>query len=224
MTDTPPVMNAAIFDMDGTLLDSLEDIAFAVNAALKRMGLPAHEKEHYRTAVGDGVRQLVERCLPPDQQNEKQAERLAALVREEYGSHWDVATRLFPGIPDMLDRLSGMGVVLAVLTNKTQRFADLCAKKYLGKWMFHRVQGVGGAFERKPDPAGALDIARTMCIEPARILYCGDTPTDMKTGRGAGMFTVGVSWGFRPVEELVEAGAMAVVDDPMELLGFFSRD
>lgn len=212
---------AAIFDLDGTLLDTLDDLANSANEALESAGLPGHPVDAYRTFVGEGMHVLIGRILPPGRNDEATAARVLEAYREAYGRRWNHLTKPYAGITDLLEALSRMPVKLAVLSNKPQGFTGRCMEHHLPGHPFEVVLGQRDAVPRKPHPAGALEIARTFGIDPAAVVFIGDTKTDMETATAAGMRAVGVSWGFRSVEELKDWGAERVVDHPSELLPLF---
>ncbi len=209
---------AVLFDLDGTLLDTLDDLADSMNAALARLGAPQHPTPAYRHFVGDGVIELCRRVLPADRRDEATIKAAAAAMGDEYKQRWTAKTRPYPGIPELLDALTARRVAMAVLSNKNNDFTQLCVKKMLGRWRFDVVQGLDGTIHKKPDPSGALSVARRLAIAPADFLYLGDTNTDMKTAVAAGMFPVGVLWGFRTAEELTAHGAKVLISQPMDLL------
>lgn len=209
---------AVIFDLDGTLLDTLEDIADAVNHVLAQRGFPTHDTDAYRHFVGDGVNILLARVLPEEKQNEDVVAQCVKAFREAYGHHWNVRTRPYEGVPEMLDGLTARGLKMAVLSNKPDDFAKICVAELLSKWRFEVVFGLHNGMPPKPDPGGALQIAELLDTEPGHILYLGDTDVDMKTAIAAGMFPVGARWGFRSVEELRNSGAEKVIALPQDLL------
>lgn len=207
---------AVIFDMDGTLLDTLEDLADAMNRVLAARGLPVHPVDAYRLFVGSGARNLVLRTLPQDR-----ADMAPGCLQDflrEYESNWQVKTRLYDGVADLLDALRARRIPMAVLTNKPQEFAELCMGAFLSDWDFALTLGQMPGVPVKPDPAGPRQVIRHLGVEPQEILYLGDTDVDMQTATGAGMFPVGVTWGFRSEEELKASGAAAILHHPMELL------
>jgi len=212
---------AVLFDLDGTLLDTLEDLADSTNAVLEKRGFPRHPIPPYRYFVGDGVANLFRRALPKDRRDEAIVTECIDEMREEYGRRWADKTRPYDGVPEMLDALVERGVRMAVLSNKPDDFTKLCVEKLLPGWTFEVVRGVRDDGKRKPDPAGAMDIAGQLEIPPAGFLYLGDTNTDMKTAVAAGMFPVGAIWGFREADELMANGAKALIEKPMELLDLF---
>jgi phosphoglycolate phosphatase len=212
-------VQAVLFDLDGTLLDTLEDIAAAANEVLGRHGLPAHPPGAYRRFIGDGVAMLFRRALAPEHAEPEQVARCVEDFRDAYSRSWNVRTRPYDGIPELLDALTSRGLVLALLSNKPDDFTRLCASAYLARWPFRAVLGQREGTPRKPDPAAALEIAHRLGIPVGQFLYVGDSAVDMETARRAGMRPVGVSWGFRPAEELWAAGAEAAIAHPAELLG-----
>ena len=217
-----PRYRAVLFDLDGTLLDTLQDLADSANSALRRLGLPVHPVGSYRTFVGDGVESLVRRVLPEDRREPDTVASLKKSFSEEYSRRWKDQTRLYPGVPELLDSLSERRVILTVLSNKPHAFTQSIAEHFFSRWRFPVFWGLRDAHPRKPDPAAALEIGRAIEVEPGHLLYVGDTNTDMQTARRAGMYAVGALWGFRTREELLESGAQALASHPSELLRFFS--
>jgi phosphoglycolate phosphatase len=218
LTPRPTRVAAVVFDLDGTLLDTLEDIAAAGNAALARVGAPPHPAADFRQFIGEGVNRLFEQSLPPEQQDLTTIARCAAAFQETYAQEWNQRSTPYPGIPELLDALTERGIKLAVLSNKPHDFTAACVKHYLAAWRFAAVLGPQAGVPRKPDPAGALRILHELHAHPEQCLYVGDTGIDMQTACAAGLYAVGVSWGFRPVEELRGSGADIVLDAPGELL------
>jgi len=209
-------LKAVIFDLDGTLLDTLDDLADAMNAVLELRDYPTHPVDDYRYFVGDGMVMLVRRALPVEWCGEKQVNECVEAFRDEYARRWDNKTRPYDGVADMLDELTGRGVPLAVLSNKPHDFTKLCVSKLLGRWRFAAVQGVTDEVPPKPDGRGAALVADTLGVAPPAVLYLGDTGTDMKTAVAAGMYAVGATWGFRGADELTHAGARVLVSHPRE--------
>ena len=208
---------AILFDLDGTLLDTLEDLATAANRALGTLGLPAHPTDAYRVFVGDGLRTLAERILPGEQRSAAQLDALVAAFEREYSRTWNERTAPYAGVPEMLDRLTGDGYRMSVLSNKPDAFTRLCVEQLLPHWTFAPLYGQRPGVPKKPDPAAALAIAVELGLDPAEVLYLGDTATDMHTARAAGMAAVGVLWGFRTADELRAAGARHLITHPGEL-------
>ena len=208
---------AIIFDLDGTLLDTLEDLANSTNHVLQSQGLPIHDMEKYKYFVGNGMYNLVLRTLPLDKREESYVRHCHALVKEEYGKRWADTTKPYKGIPDLLDKLTALRCKLAVLSNKPHEFTLLTVKRLLERWRFDAVLGERSGISRKPDPAGALEIANLFNIDPKEFLYLGDTGIDMATAKAAGMHAVGVLWGFREAEELLKNGADILIKTPADL-------
>ncbi len=209
---------AAIFDLDGTLLDTLEDLTSSVNRVLAARGFPTHTVDEYRYLVGDGTVMLITRALPEEERNEETIHACLEAYYEDYGQNWNVNTRPYEGIPEMLDALTERGLSIAVLSNKRHEFTERCVAHLLPKWTFDVVLGQRDEVNRKPDPAGALEVSDRLKIPPGAFLYLGDSAVDMKTAVAAGMFAVGVLWGFRPARELLDGGAQALIERPMDIL------
>ena len=208
----------AIFDLDGTLLDSLEDLANSANEMLAAEGFPSHEVARYRTFVGDGARNLVERILPPESRNPEVIDRCLARYAETYARRWDERSQPYEGMAELLDALEARGIALAVLSNKPHAATERCMARFFGKWTWTVILGQQEGRPRKPDPAGVFEILRRTGITPGETVYLGDTDTDMRTAVGAGVFAVGVLWGFREREELETHGAEVVIERPGQLL------
>ena len=213
---------AVIFDLDGTLLDTLADLADAMNRTLEERGFPVHPVEAYRYFVGNGVAKIVERTLPPEKRNEALMADCKKAFMEEYDRNWNRKTRPYEGVPELLDTLTSKRIPMAVFTNKPHEFAQRCVHEFLGKWKFQATWGQREGRPMKPDPTVPLEIAEQLNISPRRFLYLGDSDADMETAVNARMCAVGVRWGFRSEEELRKSGAAEVIDRPMDLLKFIS--
>ena len=212
---------AAIFDLDGTLLDTLDDLADSANEALSDSGFAPHPVEAYRIFVGDGMAVLMERILPETARDPETIARLLASYRAAYDRRWKAKTRPYPGVEEMLTSLTKRRIPLAVLSNKPQDYTDICMAHFLGHHPFACIQGQRDTVPRKPDPAGAWQIADQLGLPPEQMLFIGDTATDMETASAARMIPVGVRWGFRSEEELRHHGAQHMVSHPMEILSLF---
>ena len=206
-----------IFDLDGTLLDTLKDLADAANASLAHYGYPVHSIDAYRYFVGDGLQTLVQRVLP-DSATESDVKKLMEKFAELYTTMWNAHTAPYPGVLDMLKTLAEGGCALAVLSNKPHQFTQICVQSFFPEVSFAFVCGKRDGIAKKPDPVGALEIAEKMNLSVDEILYVGDTATDMQTGNRAGMKTVGVEWGFRTREELEENNAWQIAKTPAEVV------
>jgi phosphoglycolate phosphatase len=221
MAGEPRVLAGILFDLDGTLLDTLEDLADSTNRCLARLGLPDQPVDAYRYFVGDGLGNLARRALPAERREPTTIQALQELISRDYHEHWADKTLPYEGIAGLLDGLAARGVPMAVLSNKPHPFTVDMVRHFLGSWKFAAVLGARDTHPRKPDPAAALEASAAMGLASARVLYAGDTRTDMETARNAGMFAVGVLWGFRPRAELEESGAQALVSRPAQLLQYF---
>ena len=210
--------SAVIFDMDGTLLDTLDDLGDCMNRVLKRSGYPTHPIEAYKYFVGDGMTNLVKRVLPEDAREGGTIQRLQTEMTEEYRSHWADKTDLYPGIATLLDELIRRDVRRAILSNKPHAFTTVMAERFFDKWRFDPVFGARDGVPTKPDPTAALEICQSWGLEAGQVLYVGDTNTDMQTAHAAGMYAVGALWGFRSAEELTANGAQALVKNPEDVL------
>jgi len=214
---------AVLFDLDGTLLDTLTDLANAMNRALVKMDFPAHPIEAYKYFVGDGVENEAKRTLPKDRLDPETIAKCIELSRAEYHICWQENTRPYPGIPELLDELTRRGIPMAVLSNKPDDFTKIMVARILSHWRFEAVQGAVADVPVKPEPAGALQIAKELNIPPDKILYLGDTNTDMKTAVNAGMYPVGCLWGFRSADELTKNGAKSLVDHPNDIFKLLDK-
>ena len=209
---------AILFDLDGTLLDTLEDLRHSINRVLADRGLPTHELDAYRYFAGDGIVMFVKRAMPEARRDDDTVRDCVAAFRDDYARNWNVKTRLYDGVADMLDALTERGLRPAVLSNKPDEFTKLCVAELLPNWTFGMVLGQRDGVPRKPDPTGALEIAERFNVPPADFLYLGDSGTDMQTAAAAGMFPVGALWGFRAADELREHGARALIEHPTDIL------
>jgi phosphoglycolate phosphatase len=210
----PP--RAVIFDLDGTLVDSLRDIGEAMNHALAAHGLPTHPLKEYRRFVGDGVKVLVSRVVPAERAELQTPVREAYLAF--YAEHLLDHTQPFPGLLEVLARLEGEGVKRAVLSNKPDASTRHLVSTLFPRVRFDAVYGERAGVPRKPDPTSALGVAAELGVAPGDCAFIGDTSVDMDTSRAAGMFGVGVAWGFRDQAELEAHGARAFVQTAEQLL------
>jgi phosphoglycolate phosphatase len=215
---TKTQFNAILFDLDGTLLDTIADLANSMNSALEKLGFPVHPVDAYRYFVGDGVEQLAKRVLPKDRLDRKTLSTCLGEYSLQYSQRWAESTKPYPGIPELLTELEKRRIPKAILSNKPHKFTLLTAEKLLPNWTFDIIQGVSDTVIQKPDPAGALNIAEKLKIHPHRFLYLGDTNTDMQTAVAAGMYPVGALWGFRDADELLKNGAKKLIKTPLEIL------
>jgi len=202
---------AIVFDLDGTLVDSLDDLATALGAALVEHGLAPASRDTVRGWIGGGARNMVARAAPHAR------DAVLARFHHYYAASPVAQTRLYPGVPEVLDHFVAFGITLAILTNKPHPLALRIATALLESWPFAVVSGERPGLPLKPNPDGALQIAAELGISPARCALVGDTAIDIATARAAGMLPVAVTWGFRPRAELVAASPAILVDTPAEL-------
>ena len=210
--------SAILFDLDGTLLDTLADLADAANRALAALHLPLHPQESYRYFVGDGLRVLVERILPPEEHTAARIAELTKIFQQEYAHTWNKQSKPYPGVPDMLDAIQSLNMPMSILSNKPDDFTRLCVEQLLPRWTFDPLFGQRPGVPKKPDPTAALAVATLLRRQPVEVLYVGDTAVDMATAKAAGMDAVGVLWGFRTSDELEQAGARYLIAQPEQLV------
>ena len=210
---------AVIFDLDGTLLDTLEDLADSFNFALNRFGFAVHPIDAYKHFVGDGADTAVTRALPERARSEQNIKNVLNVFNMHYDKNYNVKTRPYPGILELLDILKSRGLKLIVLSNKPHDFTVSCVAEYF-PGMFDAVRGVDLQFPKKPHPAAANYIIGSLKIEAAETLYIGDTATDMETAEKAGFESIGVTWGFRDETELRAAGAKHIVNNSVHILKY----
>jgi phosphoglycolate phosphatase len=209
---------AVIFDLDGTLLDTLQDIADSVNRVLAARGLTGHAIDAFRTFVGDGSAVLVARALPEDQRRPEIIDSCLQGFLDDYHRNWDRATRPYDGILDLLVQLQDRQIKMAVVTNKPHRFTASMMARYFGQFHIHPVLGQQDGIPKKPDPHQALAAAAQMGVAPSACFFVGDSAIDIQTARSAAMQPIGAGWGFRTAAELLDAGALTVLGHPLELL------
>lgn len=211
----PTLPDACIFDLDGTLVNSLRDIAEAANSCLKLLGLRGHPIDNYRYLVGEGVPKLCERAI--GRTHPHLTKRLTELVRAFYRLGPLKHTRPYPGLVGLVERLRSANVPLGVLSNKPHDMTQRVVCAFWGDSVFACIQGYTDDARRKPDPHHLLRICEQLDVDPRRIWLVGDTPTDVETARRAGAVSVGVTWGFRSRDDLAAAGADIIFDRPEDL-------
>ncbi len=218
------MFKAVIFDLDGTLLDTLTDLAESMNNVLSRHGLPMHGIEAYKYMIGEGVEHLVRCALPVSMSDDETVKRFIDQYRDEYAKNWKNNTTPYDGIIDLIDALASQGLRLNVLSNKPHDSTLQCVKELLPFSRFDIVLGHMPGENPKPDPHGAIEISDKLGIFPEEFLYLGDTGVDMKTSVAAGMYPVGVLWGFRTKDELVDNGAKMLLEKPVDLMSIFTEN
>lgn len=215
----------AIFDLDGTLLNTIEDLGYAANHALQAHGYPTHSIASYPFFVGNGVRRLIERVLPEDARTEATIDRLLVTFKEYYNDHNTDYTKPYEGIPELLSLLSSRGVAIAVASNKYQAATEKLISHFFPTLSFIAVEGQKEGVPVKPDPSIVFEILAKAKTPKADTIYIGDSGVDMETARRACVDSVGVTWGFRPEKELVENHADTIVNSPGDIAKLiFSND
>ena len=212
-------MKIIVFDLDGTLLNSLEDLADSANWVLEQHGFPTHPVDAYRYFVGDGVRKLIERILPQEERTDARIEQCRQEFVAYYKVHMEDKTSVYEGITELLVELKNRGLKIAVATNKVHIAVKPLMEKYFPEIRFDSMIGQREGVPVKPAPQIMFDILRETGCEPSEALHVGDTATDMQLAHNAGVTPVGVLWGYRPLKELQEAGAKFIIEKPEELLG-----
>lgn len=209
-----------VFDLDGTLVASLEGIQYSMNKVLERNGYPVHSLDSYRLFVGDGLKKVAERALPVEQRSVDQIERIYNELLDVYRTGYTYQLRLYPDMDTTLDLLVQQNIRLAVNTNKHQDIAQWIVDSYMDKWPILQVAGKRPDRPGKPDPAGLIELMRTLNADPQKTLYVGDTSVDLQTARNAGVKCVCVTYGFRTREELMLHDPEHLINSPLELIDY----
>jgi len=213
-----------IFDLDGTLVNSIEDLADAVNNSLKKMGYPVHDTAKYNYFVGDGVKELCQRALPENEKTEENIDKLQQLFKEYYEKNYLAKTKEYVGIRLLLDTLKGAGVRLAVASNKTHEFTVKIVSDIFGDNLFDYVLGSKNDINKKPSPEILNTIIDKIGVGKEKSFMVGDTNIDILTAKNAEIRSIGCLWGFRTREELEKAGADYIVNDPIEILEIIKKE
>lgn len=207
-----------IFDLDGTLLDTREDIADACNYALRMCGFPERALDEYNMLVGRGIYNLFRGALPPESRSDETVLRMKSHFVPYYNAHICDKTEPYPGITEMLDTLEAEGIAFAIASNKYQEGTEILVEKLLGKYGFVRILGQRENKPIKPDPEIINEAMSVLPgIKAEEVIYCGDSDVDMQTGTNAGVRTIGVAWGFRTREELAAYGPWLLAENPAEI-------
>ena len=209
----------AVFDMDGTILDTIEDLRAAANHALAALGFPQLDVEAFRPCIGSGLAMLLSRCLPEAQRNDENVAKMAALYNPYYAAHSADFTGVYDGVADAIAQMRKAGMKIAVLSNKPHEFTVELAQRYF-PGMIDIAYGQRDDIPRKPDPAALTMLLDEFNLKKADCLYIGDSDVDMQTAKNAGIDSVGVLWGYCPKEEIEAVGASAIVNKASELLAF----
>lgn len=212
----------AIFDLDGTLINSIEDLADAVNYSLQIMHYPTHPVSSYYYFVGDGVKKLCERALPEGAPPE-QADHLLAMFQAYYEEHCMDHTRPYEGISDVLHELKSVGILLAVASNKPQEFTEKIVTHFFGDQCFSKILGGNDIRPKKPSPEILIEILNYFAVPRQDVVMIGDSNVDIQTAQNAGISSIGCTWGFRSREELEVAGAVYLVETPKNLVSIINK-
>lgn len=217
-----PSAKGILFDLDGTLIDTLDDLADSMNAILRSYGYPEHPVDAYRQMVGWGMKELVIRALPEQVSDPGFIDDRVDEMIITYHENRVVKTRPYPGILELLTILKEHAIPTSIVTNKTDHIAQCLVRSLLDYSQFIVVHGAVPNKPQKPDPTIVLETAAAMDCRPSEVIYVGDSGVDMETAHAAGMVAVGVSWGFRSIEELRQAGARVIVHHPLQILDYVS--
>ena len=212
------MIKLAIFDLDGTLLNTIGDLSASCDAVLWQNGLPQHTTDEYRQMVGRGIRRLVEAAIPEHLRLPEYVEKVRQDFMAYYVEHIDIHTRPYDGIPALVAALTERGVKVAVASNKFQSGTEQLVRTFFPDVEFVAVLGQRDGVPLKPDPQIDLEIIAVAGVEPSETMHIGDSGVDMQTACAAGVKAVGVTWGFRSREELAEGGADVIVDTPEQIL------
>lgn len=213
-------MRCVLFDLDGTLLNTIDGLEQATNEVMRSHGYPLHSTKALRYMVGEGMEVLAERALPEELRTAEQVARLVVEVKAAYERCWEAGTRPYPGILELFGELERRGVAFSVLSNKPDEFTQVMVRRFFPTTGFVAVRGALPGIPKKPEPDVAVAMARQMGHAPETGVFVGDTWVDIQTGVRAGMRAVGVRWGFRDEPELMQAGANVVISNPLELLEY----
>lgn len=214
-------LKALIFDLDGTLLNTIDDLGDSANHILCKLGFPTHTIDEYKYFVGNGIPKLIERCLPPDKQEYK--EQALSMFMEYYALHSEDKTAAYDGILELLTTARKKGLKLGVITNKAHNIAQQVVPHFLGDGVFDYIRGLDEKIKAKPCPDGALDVAERLGVQPSEVLYIGDSGVDMQTAVNAGFTPCGVLWGFRTEKELLDNGAKYIAHEPSDILEILKK-
>lgn len=210
------MVEAVIFDLDGTLLDTIEDLANACNYALSTLGYEVHDVDKYKRFVGNGRYKLIERILPEAKRNQEIINETLGLFDQYYGEHMVDMTKPYEGVIEIIDRLIDKEIKLAIVSNKPHEFTTEVTKKYFGN-SFEIVYGQRDGYPVKPDPKTVFEVVNSLDVDLKNCVYVGDSDVDIKTAKNAGVKSVGVAWGFRGQGELEKAGADYIAKSAEEL-------
>lgn len=211
------MIKAVLFDLDGTLADSLIDLADGVNRAIASKGFPTHEVEAFKYFVGDGIPKMIERALPEDNRDAATINEIKDIFLPYYAIHYADNTYAYEGMPELVNTLKSQGFIVAVVTNKEQHMANEVVKSLYGD-VFDLIFGKRDGIPAKPDPTAALMAMEELGVTPEECVFIGDSGMDVATAVNSGAVPVGEIWGFRKEDELLANGAKYIISKPDELL------
>ena len=214
---------AIIFDLDGTLINTIDDIGDSMNRILKMNNIPPHSIDVYKTIVGRGLKKMVEQALPIEKRGKENINIYLNKMLIEYSEKSVVKTKTYPGIPDLLDKLQEIKIKKSILSNKDDFIVQEIVERILKNWNFSTVCGAFASVPLKPDPSSALKTAKIMKTIPEEILFIGDSEVDIQTACNAGMFPAGVLWGYSCAAVMKENGARILFSEPSEILDFLKK-
>lgn len=214
------MIKLAVFDLDGTLVNSIEDLADACNKALEVFDFPIHSLEEYKYFLGDGVRNLISRAMPEEKRSERTIDEVHAIFKSYYEKNYINKTTAYDGIPRLLSELKKAGLILAVASNKPDEFTKKVVEKLFEEDTFEIAVGNVQGVAHKPDPEIVFRILSELNIGKEQAVFIGDTDVDIKTGKNAGLKTIGCLWGFREINELLKAGADFIASHPLDILNY----
>lgn len=211
------MIRAVLFDLDGTLADSLIDLADGVNRAMEQKGYPAHEVDAFKYFVGDGIPKMIERALPPEHRTSDEVNEIKDIFLSYYSIHYADNTYAYDGMPELVSALKSKGFIVAVVTNKEQAMANEVVTSLYGD-VFDLIFGKRDGIPAKPDPTAALLAMKELGVKPSECVFIGDSGMDVATAVNSGAVPVGELWGFRKEDELLANGAKYIISKPHELL------
>lgn len=211
------MIKAVLFDLDGTLADSLLDLSISTNYAIGKFGYKPQPTENFKLFAGDGMAKMIERALSQSLDKENEVSRIMPVFLEYYGNHFCDNTKAYKGVVELIDNLKSRGLAVAVVTNKAQEMAEKVVLKLYSN-RFDLIFGKRKGIPPKPDPTAALMAMRELNVKPSECIFVGDSKMDILAGLNSGAYPVGVLWGFREKEELISGGAKQLIEKPQELL------
>lgn len=215
-------VEAIVFDLDGTLLNTVEDIMDSTNEALTYFGFPKHSLNDYYYFIGDGIEELVRRALPEEKRDEETVKKCLERVVKEYHKRWHNKTKPYDGITEMLDYFQKKEMKMAILSNKPQDFTEVTTNYFFKEIKFEAVIGAQKGLLKKPDPLGLIKILEIFGVEKDKVVYLGDTKTDIITAKRGEVIPIGAEWGFRGRDELFKAGAKFIAKTPKDFIKIIS--